>query len=143
MAWWQKDGRNCVLPYITSKSIVLEIGCGIGRVSRFMPPRCKDLYCTDVLEEALVQVKKNLENFNNVFFQKTNGYDLNEFREGYFDCVYSFTAFFHFDFELVVNYFGEINRVLKPGGTGVIEFKKWINKQDVMQLLNKLKGEAG
>jgi ubiquinone/menaquinone biosynthesis C-methylase UbiE len=141
------DGRTtaelCVLPHISKHSTVLEIACGIGRVSRFVAPRCKHLYCTDILEEALTEVKKNLQGFENVSFKKTNGYDLREFDADYFDCVYSFTAFFHFDFELVVNYFNEIKRVLKSGGTGIIEFKRWTDKQDVVQLLNKIEEQGG
>jgi ubiquinone/menaquinone biosynthesis C-methylase UbiE len=139
----RKTAEECVLPHLSENSIVLEIACGIGRVSRFMAPHCKLLYCTDILEEALREVKKNLKDFNNVIFQKTNGYDLRGFNAEYFDCVYSFTSFFHFDFELVVNYFGEIKRVLNPRGIGIIEFKKWIDKKDVIQLLNKIERLGG
>jgi SAM-dependent methyltransferase len=141
------DGRTlaetCVLPYICQNSVVLEIACGIGRVSRFVWPRCKDLYCVDILEEALVEIKKTLRNSPNVYYQKTSGYDLSSFNADFFDCVYSFATFFHFDFELVVNYFCEIKRILKPGGIGIIEFKRWVDKQDVIQLLEKIEHRGG
>jgi len=41
------DGRStaeCVLPYISPDSLVLEIACGIGRVSRFVAPHCRYLH---------------------------------------------------------------------------------------------------
>jgi len=60
-----------------------------------------------------------------------------------FDCVYSFTAFFHFDFELVVSYFADIKRVLRPHGIAVIEFKQWKDKRDVQQLLDKIEHQGG
>src|SRR5205823_11889407 len=44
---------------------------------------------------------------------------------------------------LVVNYFCEIKRVLKPGGIGIIEFKRWVDKQDVTQLLEKIENQGG
>lgn len=139
----KKTAENCVLPYLTSDSIVLEIACGIGRVSRFVAPRCKYLYCVDFWDEALVESKKNLINFKNVFFQKTNGYDLCELEEDHFNYVFSFTAFFHFDFELVVIYFREIRRVLKYGGVGILEFERLTKIEDVLQLLNKIEEQEG
>ena len=139
----RKTAKESVLPYISKNSIVLEIACGIGRVSRYVAPEVKHLHCMDILDEALSEVKKNLRLFNNVIFHKANGYDLSGFNDGYFDCIYSFTAFFHFDFELVVNYFCEIQRVLKPEGIGIIEFKQWKNEKDIIQLLNKIEEQGG
>lgn len=139
----KKTAKECVLPYISKDSVVLEIACGIGRVSKYIAPECKYLFCTDILEEALDEAKINLKHFTNVSFEKINGYDLGSFKENYFDCVYSFTTFFHFDFELVVNYFAEIRRVLKPQGIAVIEFKRWESKVDVVELLNKIEERGG
>ena len=133
----------CVTPYLAESAQVLEIACGIGRVSRFVAPRCGYLHCTDILDEALAEARNNLADYPNVGFHKTNGYDLSIFDADRFDCVYSFTAFFHFDFELVVNYFAEIKRVLKPGGVGIIEFKRWTKEEDVQQLLDKIEEQGG
>jgi len=43
----------------------------------------------------------------------------------------------------VTTYFGEISRVLKPGGAAIIEFKKWNDRKDVIQLLNKIESRGG
>ncbi len=132
-----------VLPYISKNSTVLEVACGIGRVSRFVAPHCCHLHCADILDEALGEARNQLNQFDNVSFNKINGYDLSGYESESFDCVYSFTAFFHFDFELVVGYFSEIKRVLKPGGTAVVEFKQWKDKQDVTLLLEKIEHQGG
>lgn len=134
---------QCLYPYINKDSTVLEIASGIGRVSRFIAPKCEELYCTDILEDALILLKKNLIKFDNVRYIKINGYDLHQFNENFFDCVFSFTTFFHFDFELVVNYFSEIHRVLKQNGTAIIAFKQWIDKNDLLQLLKKIEDQGG
>lgn len=142
--WW--NGRSTaqyVLPYISSSSEVLEIACGIGRVSRFVALHCGRLHCADILDEALAEARSQLRTFDNVSFDRINGYDLDIYPSGVFDCVFSFTAFFHFDFELVVAYFAEIKRVLKPGGAAVIEFKQWKSEQDVLQLLEKIEHQGG
>lgn len=142
--WW--DGRQTaavVLPHISNTSEVLEIACGIGRVSRYVAPHCRRLHCADILDEALAEAKLQLREFHNVCFEKINGYDLNVYESDLFDCVYSFTTFFHFDFELVVRYFAEITRVLKSQGIGIIEFKQWKDKHDVIELLEKIEHQGG
>ena len=89
------------------------------------------------------ETEKDLRHFRNVIFRKINGYDLRAFNNNYFDCLYSFTTFFHFDFELVVNYFAEIKRVLKPEGIAIIEFKRWMDTKDVINLLNIIEQQGG
>lgn len=142
---WQEGRRAAeyLLPYLTTESVALEIACGIGRVSRFVAPRCRWLTCTDILPEALAEIRNQLRNASNVSFRQTSGYDLRDFPDAGFDCVYSFAAFFHFDFELVVTYFGEIARVLKPGGIGVIGFKGCSNRGNLLQLLEKIERRGG
>jgi SAM-dependent methyltransferase len=140
------DGRKTaevVRPHLSSDATVLEIACGLGRVSRFVAPHCGQLHCSDILEEALAEAQATLQAFDNVSFHKTNGYDLREFGSDAFDCVYSFTAFFHFDFDLVVYYFPEIRRVLKPGGVAILEFKEWKTERDVGELIEKIATEGG
>ena len=134
--------RN-VIPYINRDSIVLEIASGIGRVSRYIAPECNKLYCTDILEDALSILRENMKKFNNICYYKINGYDLKLFNDNLFDCVFSFTTFSHFDFELVVQYFSEIHRVLKQNGTAIIAFKKWVSEQDLLQLLEKIERKGG
>jgi ubiquinone/menaquinone biosynthesis C-methylase UbiE len=137
------DSAQVVLPHLSSQSVVLEIACGLGRVSRFVAPHCHSLHCADLLPEALAECSRNLTEFSNVNFHLLNGYDLEGFPGDYFDCVYSFTTFFHFDFELVVYYFREVKRVLKTGGTAIIEFKRWNGKADIEQLLEKIEHQGG
>jgi SAM-dependent methyltransferase len=140
------DGRESarfVLPHITPASTVLEIACGIGRVARFVAPHCRQLHCADILDEALRQARQTLAGVPNVSFHKINGYDLQDFAPNAVDCVYSFTTFFHFDLELVTHYLREIERVLKPGGTAVLEFKRLTEAADVAELLEKIENQGG
>lgn len=140
------DGRTnamSVLPYLNENSEVLEIACGIGRVGRFVAPHCRQLHCADILDEALAQARITLGQFKNVLFETINGYDLSRYQADYFDCVYSFTTFFHFDFELVVGYFGEIHRVLKSGGVAMIEFMQCKDADDIENLVEKIAHQGG
>ena len=139
----RQTAERCVIPYLSSASAVLEIASGIGRVSRFVAPHCARLCCSDIAELSLEECRANLSRFSNVWFVKTNGFDLGQLADSSFDCVYSFTAFFHFDWEVVIGYFAEIKRVLRPAGVGIIEFKRWDRATDVEQLLGKLERVGG
>jgi ubiquinone/menaquinone biosynthesis C-methylase UbiE len=141
----QKRASQSVFPHVNHESVVLEIACGIGRVSRFVAPKCKHLCCADILEDALQSLNNHLlkQGHTNISIHKINGYDLNIFPAECFDCVYSFTAFFHLDFEIVVHYFSEIKRVLKPNGIAILEFKQWVKDRDVFRLLEKIEKTGG
>ena len=55
------DGRQTalsVLPHVSGSSVVLEIACGICRVSRHVAPHCHRLHCADILDEALAEARR-------------------------------------------------------------------------------------
>ncbi len=134
----KQEAEGYVLPYISKDSHALEIAAGLGRISRFVAPACRQLTCTDIHDQSIQGLRQNLATCNNVCVEMTNGYDLATFANESFDCVYSFSAFFHMDLELVVNYFTEIARVLKPGGVGILQFKAMKTPENLQELLKKI-----
>ena len=130
-----KISADYVCKYINNQSIVLEIACGLGRVSRHVAPYCEKLYCTDMLKQSIDLAEKNLSEFKNIVFQRINGYDLKCFKDNLFDLVFSFGTFYHLDIEIVFNYFKEIKRVLKRDGVCIIEFQP-LNKK-TLEVLNE------
>jgi len=139
----KRETEEYVLPYISKDSDVLEIAAGLGRISRFVAPVCRQLTCTDILDESIQGLSQNLASCDNVRVEKTNGYDLAAFGDNSFDCVYSFSAFIHMDLELVVGYFGEIARVLRPGGVGILEFMEMRTQENFRQLVDKIELSHG
>ncbi len=139
----KQEADGCVLPFISKNSQVLEIAAGLGRISRFVAPACRQLTCTDIHEQSIQGLRQNLAICENVRVEMTNGYDLGTFASESFDCVYSFSAFFHMDLELVVNYFTEIARVLNPGGVGILQFKDMKAPKDLQELLEKITSSHG
>ena len=96
---------------------ILEIGCGCGRIAYHMSQETKSqVYGINIdqkqLDDAIHFTKQ--KNSNNQFiFQDLNG--RYPYPDNNFDAIYEFAAFTSFinDYDGV---FGEIYRVLKPGG---------------------------
>jgi len=96
--------------------IVLEIGCGIGRILIPMTDIFGEAIGLDVSEETISQAKKYIEKVNNCQVFENNGTDLSMFSDNYFDFCYSFIVFQHVPTkEIVTSYIQEVSRVLKPG----------------------------
>lgn len=94
----------------------LEIGCGVGRIMKHMAPRFREVHGVDVSAEMVARGRGRLMDLPNVFFDKNDGTSLSIFAPESFDLVYSYIAFQHMPRKIVHGYFGEVGRVLKPGG---------------------------
>ena len=99
----------------------LEIGCGGGRITSDAVKWFKHLYATDVSYEMLTKCREDVRE-NNISFHQSDGFTLDEFREGSIDTVYSHDVFVHFSALQVYPYFQEAKRILKKGGVGIVSF---------------------
>ena len=75
--------------FIEPNSVVLDVGCGIGRVEKFLAQYCREVHAIDVSSRMIKLAKQRLKDINNVFFYKTNGRDLSIFEDNRFDFVFS------------------------------------------------------
>jgi ubiquinone/menaquinone biosynthesis C-methylase UbiE len=96
--------------------VILEIGCGIGRVGQVLAPRCKQWIGCDVSPNMLQHAQQRLVAFTNVQFMQLSGYDLQPIPDASIDLVYCTVVFMHLDDWDRYNYILEACRVLKPGG---------------------------
>jgi SAM-dependent methyltransferase len=111
-----------VKPHLRTDAVVLEIGSGGGKYSEKLAPLCKVLICADVSGKMIEGVKRRLQGFTNVRFEKLNGLDLDQFASETIDFVFSFDCFVHVEIEDIYCYLQEIKRVLVPGGRGLLHF---------------------
>jgi ubiquinone/menaquinone biosynthesis C-methylase UbiE len=111
-----------VAPHVGTGTKLLEIGCGGGKFSERLSGLCGNLVCADVSSNMLQRTRERLNGNKNIAFQKLNGYDLHQFKKNAFDFVFSFDTFVHIDMEDSYSYLAEIQRVLKPGGKGLLHF---------------------
>jgi len=117
--------RDFVDPYLSENQFVprdkrmLEIGCGVGRMSFPLANRFATVEAVDISGE-MIQRAKELQarlGIGNVRFQVGNGKDLREYPDESMDFAFSFIVFQHIpETSIILNYVREIGRVLKKGG---------------------------
>ena len=96
--------------------VILEIGCGVGRVGRVLAPRCREWVGTDVSANMLAHARRRLADLPNVRTEVVSGYDLAPIPDASIDAVYSTVVFMHLDEWERFRYVREAFRVLRPGG---------------------------
>lgn len=109
-----------ILPYVTSQSIVAEIGVGGARIASRVVAKPKELWCFDVSPQMLKKAKAALRGFPQTRFVQLTEPRLPDDCTGRFDFVYSFDVFVHLDLHTIWKYLNDIRRVLKTGGKAFI-----------------------
>jgi SAM-dependent methyltransferase len=120
---FERSGRadaETLRPLLTPDAVVLDIGCGVGRVMRYLAPMCREVHGIDISAKMVQKGRERLAGVPGVQFHLGNGYDLAEFSDESFDLVYSVVTFQHIPKTVAYNYFTECYRVLKK--TGVLQF---------------------
>lgn len=101
--------------------VVLEIGCGVGRVGAAIAPVCRQWIGCDVSTNMVEHTRRRLASLSNVRVEKINGYDLSNIPDASVDVVYSTIVFMHLDEWDRFAYVREGMRILKPGGRMLVD----------------------
>jgi SAM-dependent methyltransferase len=117
----QADYQRYVTPFLKKmqfdprEKVALEIGCGIGRIARWMSQDFAGYIGVDVSPEMIR--KASSYEFARTTFQAVSGGDLSGIPSESVDFVWSFAVFQHVpDKNAIFNYFRETARVLRPDG---------------------------
>jgi ubiquinone/menaquinone biosynthesis C-methylase UbiE len=101
---------------IGKDDVVLEIGCGVGRVGKVVAPLCRKWIGCDVASNMLSLAAERLKDLSNVELVEISGYDLSGVADASVDVVYCTVVFMHLESWDRYNYILEAFRVLRPGG---------------------------
>jgi SAM-dependent methyltransferase len=101
---------------IRKDDVVLEIGCGIGRVGKVVAPLCRKWIGCDVASNMLSLAAERLGDLPNVELKEISGYDLRDVADASADVVYCTVVFMHIESWDRYNYVLEAFRVLRPNG---------------------------
>ncbi len=108
---------------ISQKRVVLDIGCGIGRIASELAPRVQEIHGIDVSSRMIEAALRRCAPLDNVRLMKGSGRDLHEFGDASFDAALAVDTFPYLHQSgagLVARHFAEARRVLRPGGDFVI-----------------------
>ncbi len=112
-----------LLPYVHPDAVVLEIGCGIGRLLRPVARYCREAIGIDVSAEMVAQAGEYLASAPNARALHGDGANLNGVADESVDFVYSLLCLIHVDKRSAYRYLREVRRVLKPNGRALLQFQ--------------------
>jgi SAM-dependent methyltransferase len=105
--------------------VLLEIGCGAGRMTRRFAELYGQVVALDVSDEMLRQGQASLADHDNVGWVLGSGADLNAIGDGSVDDVFSYITLQHLpDRAAVLRYLQDAGRVLRPGGQGALQVRR-------------------
>jgi SAM-dependent methyltransferase len=108
---------------ISQNRVVLDLGCGIGRIAAEVAPRVKQVFGIDVSAKMIDAARRRCAALENVKLMKGSGRDLESYADAAFDSAVAVDMFPYLvqsGAALVHAHFGELQRVLRPGGDLVI-----------------------
>ena len=101
---------------------VLDLGCGMGRISLQFARYGAEVYGTDISEEMIRLARLNLVHVPRLHFRVGDGVSLESYPDGFFDVAWSYITFRHIpSLRVIEGYVREIGRVLAPGGRFILE----------------------
>jgi SAM-dependent methyltransferase len=118
-------------PYYNAESKVLEIGCGIGRILKYI--QAKERWGLDISQGMLEWAAIYLAEQEGIHLVKTNGFDFAGVPSDYFDLVYSLLVLQHINKRAGFNYMQETCRVLQPGGRFYLQLMTLLSEDGFRQ----------
>lgn len=96
---------------------VVEVGCGVGRLTRVLAERARSVRAVDVSAEMLARAREASPDLDNVTWIHGDGATLTGIEDASADACFSHVVFQHIpDPAVTLGYVREMGRVLRPGG---------------------------
>jgi ubiquinone/menaquinone biosynthesis C-methylase UbiE len=109
--------------FVPQDKKMLEIGCGVGRMTRTFAKNFQTVTAIDLSSEMLDRAQILNAAVRNITWTRGNGTDLQPLADRSVDFVFSYLVFQHLpQKELVLRYIAEMSRVLTPRGLCLFQF---------------------
>ena len=107
---------------LSGDAVAVDIGCGLGRLTRPLAERTSHVIAIDVSSEMLEQARHLNPELTDVEWIHGDGRSLRPIADTSVDVCVSHVVFRHIpDPEITLAYVREMGRVLRPGGIAVFE----------------------
>lgn len=107
---------------IRDTDTVLDIGCGLGRITRVLATRADRVIALDVSDEMLAAARRHNSELQRVRWLLGDGFSLSPLADASVDACVSVVVFQHIpDPAITLGYVREVGRVLRPGGWAVLQ----------------------
>jgi ubiquinone/menaquinone biosynthesis C-methylase UbiE len=116
---------------LTREMTVLDLGCGLGRVAKFLAPQVGKYVGADFSENMIRLARIRNAALPNVEFHVTDGRTLQSLADGTFDFVFCELAFQHMEKDVSESYVSEVHRVLKTDGVFLAQVPRFEFYKDV------------
>lgn len=100
----------------TQSDVLLEIGCGYGRLLWHLAPRVSRAIGIELSAEPLDEAARLLEGRGEIELHLGDGMSLSPIKDASVDAAYAFTVFQHMSRRIALSNAREASRVLRPGG---------------------------
>jgi len=123
---------------------VVEIGCGVGRITRALASRVSDVRALDVSPRMLEHAREHNHELNNVEWLLGDGSTLTCIADASADGCFSHVVFQHIpDPQITLRYVREMGRVLKAGGWSAFQVSNQPALHRRRSLLTRLRSLPG
>jgi SAM-dependent methyltransferase len=120
---------------------IVEIGCGVGRLTRVLADRGRNVRALDVSERMLDLARGYNAHLQNVEWLLGDGTNLAPVADASADACFSHVVFQHIpDPDITLGYVREMARVLRPGGWAAFQVSNAPGVHRRRSLLQRLRG---
>jgi FkbM family methyltransferase len=111
-----REAAGSLLSLCPPGAVVLDLGCGVGRVAREMEPHVARLHAVDVSEEMIRQARDYVGPGSRIQFHVNDGCTIPHIGDGSVDFAFALLTMHHVTRPAFESYLREVHRVLAPGG---------------------------
>jgi ubiquinone/menaquinone biosynthesis C-methylase UbiE len=133
-----RQAEDVLCPRIGPDDIVMDLGCGIGHVARYVAKCCSRLWAVDASERMLSLARERLAGLANVEFARSEGTSIPSTGSESVDFVYSILTLQHLEREDAFLLIRDVRRVLRPGGSAFFTFPNLLSDVYVDALVRYL-----